>query len=90
MDLFLRCFLVVIVIWVAGAIYLLATRPIREQRERREEEERHQQMLIQQRIQWILQYGTEEQKQTLLLAMQNKQIQDLQQLIALDIFLDLF
>ena len=80
----------VIVIWVAGAIYLLATRPIVEERKRREEEERHQQMLIQQRIQWILQYGTEEQKQTLLLAMQNKQIQDLQQLIALDIFLDLF
>ena len=90
MDLFLRCFLAVTVIWVAGAIYFLATKQMREERERREEEERHQRKLIQDRIQWILQYGTEEQKQTLLLLMENQELQRIREMVALDIFMDLF
>jgi hypothetical protein len=73
-------------------------RRAREERERQEVLQARQ--LAQARINWIMNYGTPEQKQTLLLWMQAQQLQELrvqnmrmqqlQSLVGLDIFLNFF
>ena len=60
----------------------------RDEREERKEGERRQRKLVQLLIQWILRYGTEKQKQTLLLMMENQELQRLREVILMDIFLD--